>query len=88
MNLVITNDALYQLSYTSELRRRGTYSIIPNPAAECKVFFALFFRFIRASAHYARHACRHYPKSRRCTAQKVQCLAPFAAILRAGTQIP
>ena len=43
MNLVITNDALYQLSYTSELRRRGTYSIIPNPAAECKVFFALFF---------------------------------------------
>ena len=43
MNLVITNDALYQLSYTSELRRRGTYSIIPNLTAKCKVFFALFF---------------------------------------------
>ena len=49
MNLVITNDALYQLSYTSELRRRGTYSIIPNPAAECKVFFALFFVLLRVS---------------------------------------
>ena len=42
MNLVITNDALYQLSYTSKLHMRGTYSIIPNPAVECKVFFFLF----------------------------------------------
>ncbi len=48
MNLVITNDALYQLSYTSTSRGCGTNSIIPNPAAECKVFFSLFSFYSRS----------------------------------------
>ena len=66
MNLVITNDALYQLSYTSKLRRCGTYSIIPNPHAECKVFFRCFliyFRFASAScaaAAFCRHAGHYF----------------------------
>ena len=34
MNLVITNDALYQLSYTSAATR-----IITKSAEECKPFF-------------------------------------------------
>ncbi len=39
MNLVITNDALYRLSYTSKaLRGRGTICIITNERRECKDF--------------------------------------------------
>ena len=37
MNLVITNDALYQLSYTSAATR-----IITKTAQECKSFFQRF----------------------------------------------
>ena len=36
MNLVITNDALYQLSYTSAATR-----IITKTAEECKTFFQI-----------------------------------------------
>ena len=40
MNLVITNDALYQLSYTSAATR-----IIAKTAQECKSFFQIRAKF-------------------------------------------
>ena len=42
MNLVITNDALYQLSYTS--KGSATGRIIANRKTDCKNFFVTFFR--------------------------------------------
>ena len=46
MNLVITNDALYQLSYTSAATRIISYTsaatrIITKTAEECKTFFQI-----------------------------------------------
>ncbi len=51
MNLVITNDALYQLSYTSDLaaRRysfRANIDIIANECVDCKPHFSKIPRFL------------------------------------------
>ena len=44
MNLVITNDALYQLSYTSAATSAAT-RIITKTAQECKSFFQIRANF-------------------------------------------
>ena len=48
MNLVITNDALYQLSYTSAATR-----IITKTAEECKTFFSNPRKKSKRAAFYA-----------------------------------
>ena len=45
MNLVITNDALYQLSYTSAAKR-----IITKTYKDCKPFFVFFLQKGRAAS--------------------------------------
>ena len=47
MNLVITNDALYQLSYTSVLCVRTNMDIIANGRRDCKPIFANISAFVR-----------------------------------------
>ena len=48
MNLVITNDALYQLSYTSAATR-----IIAKTAEECKSFFQIPIKNVGEGPFYA-----------------------------------
>ena len=51
MNLVITNDALYQLSYTSAAPR-----IIAKTVQECKPFFQILEKKLREPL-FRRSAC-------------------------------
>ena len=77
MNLVITNDALYQLSYTSAAPR-----IIAKTAKECKLFFSRKRSFSKGDRQEGQQKRRSSPRS--CT--KVPREGENAANLRQVNQ--